>query len=151
MTGRRLTAAERHALRQAISERRLELVQEEDARTTMEPAQPAGPLTPLQQHYKDLYLAGLSLRQIGAEVNLDRETIRRELQAAGVTRRPRGHPADTSHDETCVRLYAQERLSIRQIARHLGIDFSAVHRALKRTRTPLRPPGRSIATDGLAA
>lgn len=152
MSARRLTAAEREALREAISERRLQLVQDEDARRAPpEPTPPTRLLSEFEQDCAALYGQGLSIRQIANRVRKPYNQVRNTLIGAGVKLRPRGGHADTTHDVLTAQLYLQ-RLSLVQVAASLGITVDRVRAGLQRAGVPYRPPGKRLTTaDGLAA
>lgn len=82
-----------------------------------------------------MYEAGMSLREIGVELNYTNNAVRRYLRAAGVKMRPLGgprwhHKGETFPLEEAVRL-RKEGLIAREIGARLGYTGQNVHRRLK--------------------
>jgi IS30 family transposase len=85
----------------------------------------------------DAYKRGLPMTQVAKIVGRTPQTVKRQLEVANQpVRRPR---TDIDPDEV-VRLYEKELLSLRQIARRLGVSYGTVHRIVADKAT-MRPPG----------
>ena len=91
---------------------------------------------------------GLSLEQVAARFDLNRITVRRILQKAGVPRRPTGRrPGWRSRtlkqrDEDIVRLRIEDSLTLKEIGRRFDLSPSMVSRILKTAAVTRKPPGR---------
>lgn len=102
------------------------------------------------------YGRGLSKREVGKIHGRSASTVARHLERADVETRESTPVADV--DEV-VRLYNDEELSIREIARKLGVSYGTIHRIASthadiRPRggdsrgSPGRPQGRDVSTTG---
>lgn len=94
-----------------------------------------------------LYASGLSMRQVGVEVGASTNAVRERLRAAGVQARTQvdGHARrmaegfiDAETNDLLVRLYRDERLSMKQVGERAGVTPETVRRALRRRGEPVR-------------
>jgi len=83
---------------------------------------------------------GVRFREIGARFGLHRETVAEILEKAGVRKRA-SHPTrdqQTRRDGEIIRLYVEERLSLREIAARCGLSVSGIRGILERAGVQAR-------------
>src|SRR5437763_8672891 len=85
-----------------------------------------------------LYGEGRTIRAVAAELGMHQREVWRQLQLAGVPRRPRGTAGVVLSRSTLQRLYVHERLSVAQVAHRVDVSPEAVVRNLERHGLPRR-------------
>lgn len=90
------------------------------------------------------YQAGVSSPELQKRYGLSKGTVLRLLNEAGVEMRRRGLSAEQLGE--VVRLY-ESGMTIREVARDLGVPKTTVQNALERTRTVKRPAARCKITQ----
>lgn len=91
---------------------------------------------------------GLSLEQIAARFDLNRLTVRRILQKAGVNRRSRASRsrersrALTERNQEIARAYLEEGQTLEELGGRFGLSPSMVSRILKTAAVTRKPPDR---------
>ena len=108
---------------------------------------PMPPHNELERHYVD---ERATLSELAARYEVAAPTVRRWLEAFGITVRPQPSSAGVrpttapalSRDELG-ELYVAQGLTAAQIARQLGVSKNIVTTALHAQRIPVRPPGPS--------
>ena len=93
----------------------------------------------------DLYVdRGLPLAQLGAELGVSEEYLRRRLRKAGITKRPgtfgRRHAASNRVVARACLLYSAG-LTMADVAAELGVSATQVGLILTEAGVPVRPPG----------
>jgi len=91
---------------------------------------------------------GLRLQEIGARFGLHRETVAEILEKAGVRKRASQLTRDQRkrRDEEIVRLYVQERLSLREAAARCGLSVSGIRSILERAGVQARSTSHLVLT-----
>lgn len=80
-----------------------------------------------------LYGTGMSVAEVAAECQRDDDTVRRQLDRAGIPLR--GTPPAVIDIPEAVRIYQQEHASVRDIAARYGVGYGTAHRALSDNTT----------------
>lgn len=93
------------------------------------------------------YTSGSSSLVIAAKMKCSQRAIISRLRKCGVKMKPRGGAnykgdCDSSNDKEIVRLYCEEKLSTREIAKELGIKYWRVYNRLVLLDIPRRSRGR---------
>ena len=85
-----------------------------------------------------LYGDGHTIRAIATEVGMHHREVWRQLDAAGVARRPRGTSGVVLSRSALERLYIKEQLSVAEVARRFEVSTEAVIRNLRSYGLPRR-------------
>jgi DNA-binding CsgD family transcriptional regulator len=95
----------------------------------------------------ELYARLGSCKTVAQELGCSEETVRDDLERAGVRRRlaagaPENRVRSMERREQAVKLYVDERLNMLAVADRLGISERQVSRYLHKARVPIRPSGQ---------
>lgn len=81
---------------------------------------------------------GHSVRQLGAEFGINRETVLEHLKRAGVPRRPNKRKLSDAQVAEAAELY-RAALSLVKVAAHFKVDAATVRNEFTRAGVPVRP------------
>ena len=87
-----------------------------------------------------LYEGGLSPERMSAQVGLSVSAIRYRLRQAGCSMRGTGWGTRKTPTAELARLYFDERMSLDDIAKQVGMEGGTIGNRLRRARYALRPP-----------
>ena len=96
------------------------------------PKQPRRNWNKFQAEVVRLYEDGETIRAIATDLEMHQREVWRQLNLAGVARRPRGTAGVVLSRRALERLYVRERLSVAEVARRVDVSPAAVRRNLDR-------------------
>jgi DNA-binding CsgD family transcriptional regulator len=91
---------------------------------------------------------GLPLQEIGVRFGFHRETVAKILEKAGVRKRASRTTGDLlkQRDGEIIRLYVEERLSLREIVARCGLSVSGIRSILERAGVQARSTSHLVLT-----